>query len=427
MSNPADTRALRDAALSLAELGISAHPTPNRAVAELTPILESRITAEVDAFSASANPAVVPELRLHIEESCRAMLTVLETRQPGDVEFVRRYARQRAQQRFPLEATLHTYRSAHRVLSEWLRDWALSAADPGAQVRRVVAAATDYVIEFLDLISTVATAEYVEHTRLIAEAESDRRSELLDILLGGYDEADSRAAALLRSGGYLAQRQSFCVVVARAVNPAEMENRARALRMLDAINHVLRDTPIRALSGLRDGRAVVILSAPRRLSGWTAAQSLLAERAFPRLLQVGPAALIGLSNDAPSTSFIRRAYQEARFALDFTRVAARVVQYAGIPFRQLAIRHAREQIQSALPSWLDGFTAADRKSRGSLSATLRAYGDANMNALQTAKNLSIHANTVYARMQRIHELTGKNPLHYNDLTDMLLAIDCAGD
>ena len=46
-----------------------------------------------------------------------------------------------------------------------------------------------------------------------------------------------------------------------------------------------------------------------------------------------------------------------------------------------------------------------------------------MNALQTAKDLSVHPNTVYARMQRIMEITGKNPLGYHDLTELLLAIE----
>ncbi len=46
-----------------------------------------------------------------------------------------------------------------------------------------------------------------------------------------------------------------------------------------------------------------------------------------------------------------------------------------------------------------------------------------MNALQTAKDLSVHPNTIYSRMQRIAGLTGKNALRYHDLTELLLAID----
>ena len=73
--------------------------------------------------------------------------------------------------------------------------------------------------------------------------------------------------------------------------------------------------------------------------------------------------------------------------------------------------------------WLADLQAADRKARGVLSKTLRIYADANMNALQAAKQLAVHPNTIYARMQRIAGITNKNALAYHDLTELLLAIE----
>ncbi len=89
----------------------------------------------------------------------------------------------------------------------------------------------------------------------------------------------------------------------------------------------------------------------------------------------------------------------------------------------MIVRLARENIQSALPDWLRDLQLADRKARNSLSKTLQAYANANMNTLKTAKDLSVHPNTVYSRLQRIADITGKNALGYNDLTDLLLAIE----
>lgn len=422
-ASPALARAI-DALRSFGVVPAVAGPLTGSA-GQTASAIQKQVLEEIEAFSDTANPDVLPELEQHLADLVSGVCRLLSPSGAADLSFVQQYAQRRAQQRFPLEASLHTYRCAHRVISGWVRDAALAAADPAAQVRRVVAAATDFVIEYTDVISTAATSEYVLHTRLLAEAEGDMRTELLNTLLGGYDESDSRAAQLLRRSGYLEQRQSFCVAVARSVDPREMENAARAQRMVEAIGAVLRDTPIRTLMGVRDGQVVAVLSGTRRLSGWTAPQSLLADRVFPRLEQVGPAALIGLSNDAPSTSHIRRALNEARLALDFSTVAKRVMPYSQVPFRQMIIRHARDNIQAALPSWLGNFQAADRKARGSLSKTLHAYADANMNALQAAKALSVHANTIYARMQKITELTGKNPLAYHDLTEMLLAIESA--
>jgi DNA-binding PucR family transcriptional regulator len=50
-----------------------------------------------------------------------------------------------------------------------------------------------------------------------------------------------------------------------------------------------------------------------------------------------------------------------------------------------------------------------------------------MNVLRAAQALNIHPNTIYARMRRIRELTGLDPLNYHALTEMLLATECAGD
>jgi sugar diacid utilization regulator len=247
----------------------------------------------------------------------------------------------------------------------------------------------------------------------------------LNTLLYGYDEADPRAAQLLRRSGYLEQRQSYCVGVARSVDPREMHSAARAQRMADAVSDVLRELPVRTLAGVRDNLVVVVMSGTRRLSGWTAPQSLLADRVYPRLRMVGPAALIGLSSDAPSTSHIPNALGEAKLAIEFAGVAERVMPFSSIPFRKMLVHVASEQLQSALPAWLEKLLEADRKSRGALVKTLQAYADADMNVLSTAKALAIHPNTIYARLQKINDITGRNALNYHALTEMLLAAECA--
>ena len=388
--------------------------------------LISAISSEVPAYTESGNPELIPELEAHVDELVREACRLLAGERVGTFDFVTEHARRRAAQKFPLDAVLHAYRCVHRNLSRWVRDAALETAPESAQVRRVVAAASDFTVEFTGALGTVLTSEYVAHTRILAEAEGDRRTRLIDTLLSGYDESDQIAAQLLRRAGYLEQRQSYCIAIARSVNPQEMENPSRAQRMAEAITEVFARSPLRHLVSVRDNHVVAILSGTRRLSGWTAPQSLVADRAYPLLRQVGPAAVIGLSNDVPSTSHIPRAASEARLALDFADVANRVVRYANIPFRKMLVRHARASVQSALPAWLDAFAAIDIKSRGALSATLEAYADADMNVLRAAQALEIHPNTIYARMRRVREHTGLDPLNYHALTEMLLATDCAG-
>jgi len=134
--------------------------------------------------------------------------------------------------------------------------------------------------------------------------------------------------------------------------------------------------------------------------------------------------LVGISTDQPSTSFIPKAVREAMLALDFATVADRVVLYSQLPIRRLLLHRAADYVQPALPPWAAELSEADAKSAGDLVKTLRALADADMNVQQAARALDVHANTLYARIKRIREITGRDCQRYHDLTELLLAADC---
>ena len=100
-----------------------------------------------------------------------------------------------------------------------------------------------------------------------------------------------------------------------------------------------------------------------------------------------------------------------------------MVEYAKIPLRTLLLHNVEGNALSAMPAWASALKAADRKSHGKLVATLRAYADVDMNVLKSAEQLNVHPNTIYARMQKIRDVTTLNPLCYHALTEMLLAVD----
>jgi hypothetical protein len=415
---------LRQTLDTLTSIGVitAAVPELDRLADVALDVLKKTILEEVPAFTASNNPDVLPELAAHASDHVREVRRLFAGGSPADFAFVKLHASRRAEEKFPLEATLHAYRCGHKVFSRWLRNAAAVTAKEDDQ--RVISAVADFAIEYTNVISTIATSEYVAQTRVVAEAEGDRRTRLLATLLEGFDESDGRIARVLRQAGYLEQRQSYCVIAAQPVDPREMDNPARAQRMVNSIGEHVAKLPVRTLLGVRDNLVVGIFSVTRRVSGWTALQTTLAEKIRPQLLKIGPAALIGMSNDHPSTSYIPGALEEARLALDFSSVTDRVVQYSDIPIRPIVVRAARSNSQLTFPAWVDRFFTANEKSRGTLSATLRAYADANMNVLQAAKALSVHPNTIYSRVQRITDLTGQNAFSFHDLNELLLAIDC---
>ena len=419
-------QALRRALDLLAEAGIipDAGAALDHTMQNARSLLRDAVLAEVPAFSESGNPDVLPELDRHISENVHEIRRLFGGGEVGDFEFVRAHAQRRAAQRFPLEATLAAYRCGHRALSHWLRDAALAAGSPGPE--NAISAVADFAIEYTNTVSSVTTAEYVGHTRALAEAEGDRRSELFNILLSGYDESDGRVARLLKRAGYLEQRQAYCIAAAQPINTAEMENPARAQRIANALSEALATASVRMLVGIRDNAVIAVISARRRQSGWTAPQTNLAERIRPMLLVLGPAVLVGVSADHPSTSFLPKALHEATIALDFASVENRVVHFSDLPIRGLLIHRGTEYIQSAPPNWVAALMASDAKAGGTLVQTLRAIADADMNMQKAARILGKHPNTVYTRIERIRDMTGLDGQRYHDLTELLLGADCAG-
>jgi sugar diacid utilization regulator len=141
------------------------------------------------------------------------------------------------------------------------------------------------------------------------------------------------------------------------------------------------------------------------------------------LATAGNGVLIGVSNDVVSTSQIPGAYRQALLALHMTGLARRVVPFSQVALQQLMIQLAGDQLAPLLPGWSGAFHRADDQLSGALSATLRAYAEADMNLLKAAARLAVHPNTVYARLNRIRDITGLNARAFHPLCDLLTVAD----
>lgn len=410
------------AALRAAGVAPKAGPLLARTADQAAASLRQTLLEEIPAFRASGNPDILPEVGRHAGEHVKELTRLFGGEAEGDFAFVKVQAHARAEQHFPLEAMLHSYRSGHRLLAHWLREAAI-AAKPKS-IDSAVAAVADFAIEYTNAISAIATSEYVAHTRRLAEAAGDLKNELLSILLAGYDESDLRIAQLLKRAGYLEQRQSYCLVLVQSAQAAEMARAPRAERILAALNDALADLSVRALAGIRQHRVVAVLSARRRQSGWTAAQADLAERLYPKLMTLGPAVVIGVSADHPSTAFIPKAMTEAALALDLASVGRRVVRFCELSLRDLLVHHGAQHLHATPPAWIAPLIAADQKADGQLVATLRALADADMNVQKAARRLGRHPNTLTLRLERIRDLTGRHGGRYHQLEELLLAVEC---
>lgn len=385
--------------------------------------LLERLAATTPSRSDSQPAALRTDLQSDAQEHMTELLRLLGGAALGDFGFVRAQARRHAAQRLPVEAMLQLLRCMQPVTTRWLSA-ALKKARPDGG-GRTQAACMALVQQYTGAVGMVFAAEYVSHANMVADAEGDLRAELLNVLVGGYDASDARVLRLLKRAGYLDQRLGFCVVLAQSTDPLEMENAARAQRIADAVAESVSALSVRVLVGVRTNLVTAVFSDIRRASGWTAPQAALSERIKDKLRALGPSVLIGLSADQAATPQIPHALHQATVALDFASVAERVVPFSSLSLRRLLIHRGVEYVQSALPSWLGNLIDADLKSRGQIVKTLRALADADMNVQRAARNLRIHPNTIYARLQRIGDLTGLDAQRYHDLTHLLLAVDCS--
>jgi hypothetical protein len=131
--------------------------------------LRDAVLAEIPAFSTSGNPEIIPGLDQHAGDHIQEIRRLFGGGELGDLEFVRTHAHRQAEQRFPLEATLHAYPCGHRILSHWLRDAAIATGPKSSE--KVVSAVADFAIEYTNAISTIIASEYVSHTRILAESD----------------------------------------------------------------------------------------------------------------------------------------------------------------------------------------------------------------------------------------------------------------
>ena len=385
--------------------------------------LNDTIKQQVPAFTESANPELPPALFEQLCAHTNELLRLLQDGPVGNFQFVAEFARKRAEHFFPLESLLHAYRSSQKVYARWLRKAIVNTRVSKEISSDVITAVSDFIFEYTDTVSTIAAANYVNHSRLMADIAGDQRTELLTLLLEGFDESDGRVASILRNAGYLDTRQSFCVIVAQSVDPAEMHRPERARRLADYLDNVLHHLPGKRLVDMHRNRVTIIFSHARRASGWSAPVASLAKKIKNELLTVGNAVLIGVSNDVASTSQIPAAYREAELAFEMSHVGDRVVQFTDIPMQKLLLHFARDDFQRILPSWAKKLIEADLACGGTLIATLKAYADANMNILKAAQQLSVHPNTVYARFEKINELSGQDARSYSALNELLIVAD----
>jgi PucR family transcriptional regulator, purine catabolism regulatory protein len=123
---------------------------------------------------------------------------------------------------------------------------------------------------------------------------------------------------------------------------------------------------------------------------------------------------------------LRRAYQEARFALEAAGPTARVATVADLGSHRLLLARQEDAALEAISRGLLGPLADyDRRQHGDLVASLRAFLEHNGNWEAAARALGVHRHTLRYRIRRIAELSGRDLDRAGDRVEFWLALQAA--
>jgi sugar diacid utilization regulator len=377
------------------------------------------IRAEIPAYAAQEASFFV-DVRDQVRRHYRVKLhLLLEERGVTlqDIAFARGAALRRARAGFALEDYLNAFRVAQQVFWEGV----LACAGETPLGHEAALTLTAPLLRYCDFVSTHAGHAYVESQQyVVADADRERR-DLLEHLLAGTMPTRGPMLAAARAYGIGAETPMM-VALAVPVGPqadadtphAASATITRAIPQQARILVVVRQAEIVAVPALCHGIDPVELCDHL-------------EAAQDRLRREGTTLAMGISTVANGVAELPRACLEARTALGSVTDGGGLVALPRLsPLDYLVLRAddtARWLVDARLRAFLDD----DRARGGVLTATVRAFADANLNLRLAAARLQVHPNTAQYRLRRIQERTGRNPRRIADLLDLLVAVELDGN
>jgi PucR family transcriptional regulator, purine catabolism regulatory protein len=267
------------------------------------------------------------------------------------------------------------------------------------------------------VVHHLATAVALELAKAQAVARTERRlvGDFLDALLEGELTAEETRRRLRFLG--LGASPAIAVLVARLEEPDPPAVEALRLQVQDRLSR----RPAPYLCSIQDASVVALFEAAGPAEARTAAEAV-AEAVRAR----GSGGRFGLGMPEADPRGLRRAYQEARFALEAAGPATRVATLDDLGSHRLLLARQEDAALEAISRGLLGpLEDYDRRQHGDLVASLRAFLEHNGNWEAAARALAVHRHTLRYRIRRIAELTGRDLDRAGDRVECWLALEAA--
>jgi sugar diacid utilization regulator len=327
---------------------------------------------------------------------------------------LRRMLVRRPHQGIALPSIQHAFRVFGEVVYAELS--ACASPDRPEELRAVVRGGA-VIMRFTHEVIRVVTQAYLDE---LEDVRGDREivsRSLLDAVLAGRSSSPSTRRDARILGVELIPQN--VVIVARA--PVGEEQRPRTLRAAAKTlrAELLRHLPAgHTLVGIREGEVVCVCPAPRPPDQQATEAAHAAARALDEL-----GMSVGVSSRHPLAEEVPAAYAEAREAADIairTGVRRRAVVYDDVLVDH--VLSTNENAGRVIAAALEPLREYDGRRDAGLIDTLRAYVDGNFSVTRAARALSVHNNTVLYRLDRVRELTGRDPRNPRDVVFLALSL-----
>ncbi|WP_169570686.1 PucR family transcriptional regulator [Nocardioides insulae] len=353
------------------------------------------------------------QLFAEVEAHCRQVFgvyvtTVREGRPPErrDFPWTPRHARRRAELGIGLSDFLQAFRVGQMTLWDGLR----ARSEAGEIGADTVLELVGPMLRTVEVGSTVAAETYLEAQQYQLADAARLARDLLEDLLAGHPPTVRERQQALRAAG-LGEESRLILVVATL---PDLDGEAPELRR--RVRQALTG-PDLGLIVSRHDEAVALLPVPPAGVGrlLDSVRSVVTS-----LLGSGIEARVGVSSVHAGWEAIPAAYDEARLARQ-SLACPGLRAMTELSTLDLLVT-GQHGLARMIPPEVRGFVEEDLAAGGILVDTLAAYVENDLNARLTAVHLNHHVNTIYYRLGRIAEHTGRDVRSAPDLIDLLLAV-----
>lgn len=317
-----------------------------------------------------------------------------------ELEAIESVGARRAEAGIPLEDVLRAYRTVSRVAWDALAQECRLFHGDALEATIELAEA---VLRYTDEISTCVADAYARAQRsIVREQERERREFLADLLHG----ADAAPEEILRRAHTFGYDLSLSYVALVGLGPASDGRQEAAVAAAAAL--VAPDAGADPIVLQRGEHTIALVPADPSLDIAAMPEKLVAE--------LGGRWRFGMGGPEPGLEGVRRAYLEAREALE-VGVALRFPD-AVYRFDDLLLYHFLRSEPALVDRFVDQTLGPlidyDERKKGGLVKTLEAYFDCDGSIKLAGQTLFAHPHTVTYRLKQLENLTGwslRDPEH----------------